>query len=224
MRKIARGQLVQFASGLRYRLRLLNQTRVHTDRLIATRFNVFDYIEPNENRLSDIIADLLNPTGNHGQGDTFLTKFAETVCGCTISALPSPLVKREDTTSFIDNYLRRIDILVDFRTFGIAVENKPWANDQIDQINDYVDHLEKKFMGNFVIVYLSPNGTDPKSISVSKSKRLSSEKKLILSAYTGLFREWLIYCYKQSKAEKIRWFLSDFGDYIEAKFITEKNH
>ena len=31
-------------------------------------FNVFDAIRPDENRLSDILRDLLDPRGSHGQG------------------------------------------------------------------------------------------------------------------------------------------------------------
>ena len=31
-------------------------------------FNVFDAIRPDENRLSDILRDLLDPRGAHGQG------------------------------------------------------------------------------------------------------------------------------------------------------------
>ena len=42
------------------------------DKRLATGFNVFDLIEPDENKLSDILADLLDPKGSHGQGDLFL--------------------------------------------------------------------------------------------------------------------------------------------------------
>jgi hypothetical protein len=33
---------------------------------LATGFNVFHLIEPDENKLSDILAGLLDPKGSHG--------------------------------------------------------------------------------------------------------------------------------------------------------------
>jgi len=46
MNTLTRDNLVQFVGNLHYRLALLTQTRKHTDRFLATRFNVFDYIAP----------------------------------------------------------------------------------------------------------------------------------------------------------------------------------
>ena len=42
------------------------------DRHLARRSNVFRYLRDDELGLSRIIADLLDPTGEHGQGTTFL--------------------------------------------------------------------------------------------------------------------------------------------------------
>ena len=42
------------------------------DRHLARRFNIFRYLRDDELGLSRIIADLLDPTGEHGQGTTFL--------------------------------------------------------------------------------------------------------------------------------------------------------
>jgi hypothetical protein len=47
------------------------------DRKQATGFNVFDFIDPDENKLSDVLAWLLDPKGSHGQGDVFLPQLFE---------------------------------------------------------------------------------------------------------------------------------------------------
>ena len=47
------------------------------DRHLARRFNVFRYLRDDELGLSRIIADLLDPTGEHGQGTTFLEAILE---------------------------------------------------------------------------------------------------------------------------------------------------
>src|ERR1017187_2863553 len=41
----------------------------------APTFRALSVLSPDENRLSDIIAELLSPRGSHGQGATFLTLF-----------------------------------------------------------------------------------------------------------------------------------------------------
>ncbi|WP_164075829.1 PD-(D/E)XK nuclease family protein, partial [Stenotrophomonas maltophilia] len=39
---------------------------------------------------------------------------------------------------------RRIDIVVACKTKSIAIENKPWAGDQRDQVHDYLDWLARE--------------------------------------------------------------------------------
>ena len=223
MSKLTREELDHFTGNLQYRLKLLAQTRQHTDRLLATRFNVFfEYIRPNENLLSDVIKNLNNPNGDHGQGEAFLKEFIETMCGPTPPPWKFLSIHRENATSLIENHRRRMDVLIDLDSFGIAIENKPWADEQKDQIHDYVAHLERRFVGKFVIVYLSPDGAEPTSIGKALRKRLLHEKKLVLSAYRGRFHEWLERCYRVCAAEKVRWFLYDFMVYAEQTFSAEK--
>jgi hypothetical protein len=136
---------------------------------------VFDYIRPKENRLSDLIRDLLDANGAHGQGDIFLRDFIETVCATTPASWTFRSAIRENSTSLIESHRRRIDIVVDLQSFGIGIENKPWADDQEDQIRDYVAHLERRFAGKFVIVYLSSAGEGPTSIEPAVSAITGSE-------------------------------------------------
>jgi hypothetical protein len=219
MSLIQRAQLENFVGNFQYRMKLLAQTRVHTDRLLATRHNVFEYIEPNENALSDLIRDLLDPAGKHGQGDTFLREFIN-IMKAPVPSWNSCSIYRENVTSLIEHTLRRIDLLIDFGNFGIAIENKPWAGEQKEQIGDYVTHLERRYAGRFLIIYLSPAGSEPTSIDPSTKSRLLDEGKLLLVAYTRGFREWLSSCYRNCAAEKIRHFLLDFVSYVDSTFAV----
>jgi hypothetical protein len=72
---------------------------------------------------------------------------------------------REKATSLIENRRRRLDIVVDLKFFGIGIENKPWAGEQPAQIGDYVANLERRFAGNYKIIYLSAGGGEPTSIA-----------------------------------------------------------
>lgn len=55
-----------------HQLPLLDAKRAGTELFGAPRLNAFTLVNPNENTLSRIIGDLLDPGGTHGQGAVFL--------------------------------------------------------------------------------------------------------------------------------------------------------
>jgi len=58
-----------FTENLKFGLQVLEKSQKETDRLLSTRFNLIDLINPDENKLSELISILLNPHEKHGQGD-----------------------------------------------------------------------------------------------------------------------------------------------------------
>lgn len=130
--------VASFFDGLGYYVRVSREARQALASAVAESFSVFDYIEPDENRLSTIIADLLDPKGKHGQGSTFLAAFLKQLeaLGCKIPShsqadLDGATVVNEATTSFLTSAARRIDIRIELpHRFGIGIENKPWAGEQ----------------------------------------------------------------------------------------------
>lgn len=211
---------------------------------LAPRFNAVDCLYPDENRLSAVIAMLLDPGGGHGQGAVFLNIFLEIVATNSKfdknKHLKNPLeaLKRictlelgERKTNFQlevpTNYLekgnenRRIDILLDIDGFGLAIENKPWAIDQPRQIADYHAHLchQHNYGSNFLLIYLSRNGDPPSNDSISENDRISQEASghLIMLSYLQL-KEWCQRCAEKCQAPRVRFFLEEFADYIELNF------
>jgi hypothetical protein len=152
---ILESQVAHFFADLQFRLEIAHTSKRHLDRYLASDFDVFRYILPDENRLSDILADLLKPNGLHGQGDLFLREFLKVVGTKPEQFLPRNVrhVMREDMTHHIMASHRRIDITIDFGVAGIGIENKPWAGEQPDQLRDYAAHLAKKYRDNFVLIY-----------------------------------------------------------------------
>ena len=140
-----------YFSELRFRFDILKKHSLESDLFLSTRFNVFDYVYVDENRLSDIIADLLNPNGKHGQSDLFLNEFIKIINRKDLIQNSPPKVEREIGTTFISRTQRRMDILIEWATYGIMIENKPWAYDQYEQILDYKKNLERKFNDRFII-------------------------------------------------------------------------
>src|SRR5436305_399614 len=126
----------KFLSSLQPKLARCRKARREREAATAPAFTVFPYIRPDENRLSDILADLLRPAGPHGQGALFLKPFLKLVAPewePTPEELDQARVIREDPTSHLvsDRY---IDFTIKVGGTVIGVENKPWAADQPGQL------------------------------------------------------------------------------------------
>ena len=171
------------------------------DRHLARRFNVFRYLRDDEVGLSRIIADLLDPTGEHGQGTTFLETMLE-----LLGVAPEPsdsgrsgravlggrnrattwkgyFGRFRSTTSDKIRVVRErwipgprfIDVTVDIPTndgtFCLAFENKPRADDQPRQCSDYLEFLNSEYPGRFLLVYLPPRYRMPDESSLLQAHR-----------------------------------------------------
>lgn len=222
-----RAKLDSFFHDIGYRLKIANDTKKLLDKRLASSFSLFPYIAPNENLISKIIRDLLDPNGNHGQGDIFLQKFLETIGKPELyESGDHSFIRIEECTTNIENNKRRIDILIEIKRngqhhAGIAIENKPWATDQAQQIDDYLDHIRKKHP-NYYIIYLTQNGDEPSDHSAIKTKTEEKEK-LITMSYKDDMTVWLEACHKESQAEYVRQFLLDFSRYCRQSNLSHHN-
>lgn len=219
--EIAR-DLRDFHSTLSLKLNLLEQARRSLNVYLSQDFNVFDYIEPDENAISQVLADLLNPHGPHGQGKVFLDAFLRAVghsertngssqarVGCQTHAFAS-------TGGFID-------ITIDLPDkFGIAIENKPWAIEQPNQLARYAQHLERVQTGGFCLVFLEARGIGFTSIAPGIAVDLEKAGKLRTLKYVPELKAWIELCAKESQSDKLRWFLRDFAGYLDRTFSAEE--
>ena len=206
-----RQRVNDFFSILNQKLIIHRQTKLHLDRFLSTDFNVFAWIKPDEKRLSKIISNLLNPACSHGQQHVFLDAFLRRIGKndlCDKQALQVATEYR------IENPEGWIDVLVNFGTFVIAIENKPWAKEGHEQVDKYSNYLNKKYDDQFCLIYLTPSGEEPGSIDRDKRERLTKEDKLLCISYHSHILEWLRECCQLCKSNKFREFLRDFMDYI----------
>jgi hypothetical protein len=194
------------------------------DRKKATRFNVFVLFQPDENKLSDVLADLLDPKGNHGQGDLFLRLLLKQLdLGSDAKLTKDATVHREAPTHGIRKYLRRIDVLVKAGML-LAIENKVDSIEQPDQVKDYLEHLRyctRAGPARSILIYLTRDGRRPESISSELFDQEVADKRLCRWSYGRDLRAWLEECRSQCEAPRIRDFLSDFVRYIELELKRE---
>ena len=192
---------------------------------LSPDFNCFDYIEPNELRLSQILADLLAPSGSHAQGGLFLDVFLRRIGLHSWVDQQVSSVETEDPTTGIDRD-RRVDIRMRW-TDGreLVIENKPWANDQDDQLRDYIKELQELGVREWHVVYLGGTRAEPSEDSLTASEREQrvQDKKLTLTTYGDLIIPWLTECMGLCESDRFRWFLGEFKAYVLEAFEGERD-
>lgn len=194
IRRRRQRDIVRLLQELAPHLRAARTIERELDRQLARRFRVFRYLRDDELGLSRIIADLLDPAAEHGQGTKFLEAMLQLLdparshgeaaggpnkaaawkgrfdrLGSTAAAKIRVVREREITGG------RRIDITVDIPTedgpFCLAFENKPYAEDQPGQCRDYMEFLCNAYGGRFLLVYLPPRYRMPDESSLSPEDR-----------------------------------------------------
>lgn len=145
-----------------------------------------------ENQHSNIISFLIDPEEIHNHPE-FGTKFLDLLKkkGLNITGEKICNTVREDST----DDLRRIDIFVETENEYIIIENKVYADDQDNQIHDYIEYVKEKYSADekVFVVYLNPWGYDPseKSISPEELANLKNEKHFITLSYSEDILNWL---------------------------------
>lgn len=218
-------KIKNFFSGLSAMLPIINAAQQTLDLKTAGRYNLFHlYLGRRETMLSRVLKDLLDPKGLHGQGILFLKYFLEELeleLPLADDVLKDASIFTEYPTYHIENKSRRIDIFIKATNLAIAIENKPWAGDQLDQISDYMEEIKKSGCKHHRLVYLSGDGHDPPRDSIPSEKWKQCEG--ITLPYNApqenqSLRRWILKCINETKAEKIRFILNDFESYINKEF------
>ena len=232
----AREGLERFFNELAPRLEAARSVERELDRQLARQFNAFDYLRPDEQGLSKMIRDLLDPGGPHGQGQVFLRLLLDKVGFDYGGALRN---SRVDVELTIEDQ-RRLDIAAHIGDgHCLAIENKPFAGDQKDQVKDYLDWLQKHYGGRFLLIYLSPRGEAPSEHSVTltdlQDDAGNATTTFRIMPYhrsedgagdddfepfrTGFgLADWLGECRKHCDVERLRWFLREAEAFCERRF------
>ena len=202
-------------------LRDFKETSSVERKKLTPDYNLLTLISPKELQISKIIAEFLNPNGKHEQGDIFLREFIN-------KFLPQfrKITKNKNAKIILEqdiNHNGRIDILIDFdNKFAIAIENKPFADDQDKQISRYVEYLKNKYGNeNFAMLYLSELGKNPteKSISINEIKELGEKYKNISFADIGDWLEISANKVKSDPSKRLDILLAEIIEYINLVFL-----
>ena len=227
-RKARQRQHVRLLSEVTPHLEEARKATLQRDRQLAPRFNVFKYLLKDELGLSRMIADLLDPAAEHGQGTAFLEAMLDTfpetrgLIGERRSTTADPIkIMTERWTT--DG--RRIDITVDIPVRGgwfcLAFENKPYAGDQAGQLESYLAYLHEQYGRRFLLVYLPPDNREPDESSLSRAARKHWREHFSVMPYTGdgiSLENWFAACGERCDAERVGVYLTDAKAFCQQRF------
>ena len=230
----------RFFAELTPRLERARVRAAELDRELAPRFNVFDYVRNDELGLSRIIADLLDPKASHGQGPVFLRSLLSLEGLRTARRWPTIDSRGVQVVVKPEHVIqcgRRLDVFVeigaDEQRYCLAIENKPYAGDQENQVQDYLAWLNGKYPERFLLLYISPNGERPSEWSIRKAELEKWRNGFAIMPYCEgseertdkdpfriphSFADWIGECRRNCEADRLRGFLREFEIFCNRGF------
>lgn len=187
-------------------------------RQLAPNFNLLSLFSVNEMALSRCIAFLLDENETHGQKDLFINNFYKLFSSRKNIQL-RPNQYQVDIEYMIDTG-RRIDILLTDNHNYIAIENKPWACDQEEQLKDYGIWLQQKAKNdeNWLLIYLCNKGISEYTLPSATDESIQNN---VLPITFYELRNWLVDCALYVQAPKVKLFVEALIQYIQEKVNGE---
>ena len=218
------GEISLFLEFIEPMAELVDRIRTQRRRETASEFSPFRYLQTSELGLSRILGDFLSPAGPHCQGDVYLKDFLLRV-GLPDADTAGAFVRTEERL----HSGRRIDVTVRGPGWICGIENKPFAVDQQNQLQDYWAAIKTEVdAGCARLIYLSGSNSFPSDISLAADAAtcLMNGGELFVFSYSGRSDDASIIDFDQileawqnlSKPERLRAFISDFRAHLTAQF------
>ncbi|MBW5381991.1 PDDEXK-like family protein [Brachyspira pilosicoli] len=101
-------------------------------------------------------------------------------------------IKREE---YADS--RRIDLFISYKKdFAIIIENKIYAGEQDNQLDDYYQNKKKDNYKNLYMIFLTPSGYEPYTLSEKSKKELGNNFQTLKHSDIALWLEKILDKYK----------------------------
>ncbi len=187
---------------------------------LAPDFSLMDWLKSDELALSRYLRFLLSPDETHGQSALFLKGFLSLI---EKSGHDNPIVTRDDHYKIRVDYEvtiengRKIDLLLMSSEGVIAIENKPWAADQKNQLRDYARWLNKRERP-WKLIYLCNN--EPGEWTLPDNTPEALRQHILTISWHDVV-EWLNACLLHVRAGAVRIFVESLIKYINQSINGE---
>ncbi|MBG2711830.1 PD-(D/E)XK nuclease family protein [Proteus mirabilis] len=188
---------------------------------LSPDFSPLSLFKINENTISKCLAFLLDPTETHAQGKLFTQNFYKYF----IKNNKYQFVKSvclEQAVERDDSY-RRLDIFVETSDLLIGIENKPWAEDEENQLYDYGCWLKKRAgrsRKKWILFYLSNSEYSEYSLSKDTDKEIKDNIHHI--TYYEIIK-WLEECSYKIESIQVKMFIESIIKFINSEINYELN-
>jgi len=202
----------------------------------AWDFSLFDIItvrRPEENLHSPLIAELLNPSGFHGQQDLFYKLFLNEVIGEEkAKKFINPSFKEYLTISeeYVKNDIDRGEVDITIKSvncqnrFAIIIENKWDSGDSCtDQLFKYYTNFTNPYGkaytdDNLLVLYLTKYGKNPTKVERKEFETFLSKNigiNYFPISYFKNIRNWLEQCISHCESQKVRIIIEQYLNHIK---------
>jgi hypothetical protein len=183
--------------------RVIKHYRENETFLKAKDYNIFSVlqIQAKEVLTCRMIADLLNPRGQHGAGAEYLKIFMKNCL--EIEETKTALLNQAIVTAeYSIDAERRIDLVIESGTSFFPIEVKIYAADQKSQCFDYYQFAKRKD-AQAKVYYLTLDGHRPGKESVSSGNQFIPEEDVVCLSFREHILNWLRACKNCGKPEMI---------------------
>ena len=178
--------------------------------------NIIDELHADENAHSRILMKLLQ--FNEDKSFPILDSFLKEL------EITENITNPEFTSDSSD----RIDLLIKDEKYAIIVENKIHdAIDQENQLNRYIEEVERKGFDSLYIIYLTKDGREPTngSLSEERKRRLKIEGRFYSLSYKDNILPWMeerILPICRIEEENLSSALRQYIDHLKGLFMERK--
>lgn len=188
---------------------------------LSPDFSPLSLFKINENTISKCLAFLLNPIETHAQGKLFTQNFYKHfIKNNKYQSVKS--VCLEQAVERDDSY-RRLDIFVETSDLLIGIENKPWAEDEENQLYDYGCWLKKRAgrsRKKWILFYLSNSEYSEYSLSKDTDKEIKDNIHHV--TYYEIIK-WLEECSYKIESIQVKMFIESIIKFINSEINYELN-
>lgn len=177
-------------------MRFADAHRRHVEalaRATGERFNIFKILGIGHYEVgthSPMLGNLLNPEGSHGQHDSFLRLFADSLGIDNFDTSSARLKLEYHIGRVTEKSGGRIDVFIwDGNGGAIFIENKIYAGDQENQLRRYRQRDPRAHL-----FYLTRHGSLPNGFTEESLKEIN----VSCISYATHIRDWLVECQKEA--------------------------
>lgn len=198
------------------------------EREVYGKTNIFRIIKTGgeEDKISDFLGWLLNPSKRHGLEDKFLNMFLRKISEKSKQDFDVDSLNLDELQTkirksiFVNENEREPDMRIESEAGGYCciIENKFGAEEGNEQLKDYREWAEDNFEIKH-LVFLTINGRNPTSDPEGKDRWVTiSHRPFILELLNNLFRKE---AFTNSKVKKL---FDSFRKYLELRSLEKRHH